>query len=483
MRGISKAFGGVPALKDVELTLRSGEIHALLGENGAGKSTLLKILRGVVVPDAGTIEMEDRAGVSMIFQETSLIPTLSAAQNIFLTREPCGRFGLIDDRASIAEARSLMTAFGLHIDPATQTSKLSAGQLQLVEIVKAISQHSRVLVLDEPTSALAAGEVEHLFALLRRLKAEGTAIVYVSHRMDEIVRIADRASILRDGRLIITSPIGDLTLEQIIEHVIGRESGLPDAPPRHEAQGPPVLELRAVSGARRIRNVDLVVNLGEVVGVAGLLGSGRSALARLLFGMEPLDSGEVLLNGRPVHIANPRDAIAAGMALVPEDRLRHGLIAIHSVADNLWLPLLDRFSCCGWISLPRARRMAEDQVARMRIKTESIDAPVHSLSGGNQQKVALARWLATDPSLLILDEPTAGIDIGSKREIVAQVRSFARKGKAVLLISSELPELLAASDRIVVMANGRIAASVSPQDSSERQLQISIQNANAYAHN
>jgi ribose transport system ATP-binding protein len=506
--GISKTFGGIHALDHVDLTIKHGEIHALLGENGAGKSTLLKILRGVETPDSGTIEIDGRlltehtpeasrlAGVAMIFQEMSLVPTLSVAQNIFLNREPRNRFGLIDDRQSVKRASVLFDEFGVNIDPATAASELGAGQRQLTEIIKAVSQRTRILILDEPTSALSGAEVERLFEILRRLKADDVGIIYVSHRMDEIMRIADRASILRDGRRVVTAPLSDLTLETIIEHIIGRQSrGFSEVSFDEAALGAPLLELRSVSGVRKLQDIDLVVHRGEVVGVAGLLGSGRSSLARLLYGMQPLKSGEIRVNGKPINISNPQDAIAAGIALVPEDRLRQGVIAQHSVADNICLPILDRISRSSWISSEQASRAVEEQVVGLRIKAVSSDTPVRTLSGGNQQKVVLAKWLATNPEILILDEPTAGIDIGSKAEIVGVIRGLAREGKAVLLISSEIAELLAASDRIIVMANGRILRNISrrnlrPEDSdlaasserlqyAERQLQIAIQSVNA----
>ncbi|MGD0613964.1 MAG: sugar ABC transporter ATP-binding protein [Verrucomicrobiota bacterium] len=508
MTGISKTFGGIHALEQVDLSVRHGEIHALLGENGAGKSTLLKILRGVEMPDSGAIEIDGKrlaehtpeasrlAGIAMIFQEMSLVPTLSVAQNIFLNREVRNRLGLIDDDEAVQRVRVLFNEFGIHIDPAIPVSHLGAGQRQLTEIIKAISQRTRILVLDEPTSALSAVEVEHLFALLQRLKADGVAIIYVSHRMDEIMRIADRATILRDGRCVLTAPLSDLTLEAIIEHIIGRRSGgFFDAIPDEAVLGPPLLELRGVCGAGKLQRINLEVRRGEVVGIAGLLGSGRSSLARLLYGMEKLAGGEIRVNGRAIKISGPQDAIAAGIALIPEDRLRQGLVTQHSVAKNICLPLLDRISSYSWISPGDAADVVNEQMARMRIKAESADTPVNTLSGGNQQKVVLAKWLAMNPEILVLDEPTAGVDVGSKAEIVAAIRDLARQGKAILLISSEIAELLAASDRIAIMADGRIVREILRRDldpeeaarrdpverfeHAEHQLQIAIQNVNA----
>ncbi len=485
LTGISKSFGGIRALDNVDLTIASGEIHALLGENGAGKSTILKILRGVVTPDSGSIEVNGKriepvsaeaareASVAMIFQEMSLIPTLTAAQNIFLNHEPRTALGLIDDREALRRARALFAELGVDIDPASLAGDLGTGQRQLTEIVKAMSQQSqgavadgppgerpaRTLILDEPTSALSAGEVERLFAFLRRLRAEGVAIVYVSHRMDEVVAIADRATILRDGRHVITASLKELSLEAIIAHIVGRRvSNFADLRGPETAAGEIILELDRVSGGHKPRQVSLSLRRGEVLGIAGLLGSGRSSLARLIAGIEPAVAGEIRIRGERVHIAGPGDAVGKGIALVPEDRIRQGLVAEHSVGSNIALPVLDRISRWSWISKRAAELLAVEQIARLRIKTPSSESAVRALSGGNQQKVVLAKCLAAEPDILVLDEPTAGIDIGSKSEIIGLIRDLARNGKAILLISSELGELLATSDRIAVMADGWIVA-------------------------
>ncbi len=500
---VSKSFGGVRALDNVDFALRWGEIHALLGENGAGKSTLLKILRGVHSLDSGSIDFDEesparlaghRGGgrVAMIFQEMSLVPSLTVAQNIFLNRESRGAFGLIDDKAAVGAAGRLFEEFGVDIDPGERTSSLSAGQRQLTEIVKAISQQARILVLDEPTSALADAEVAHLFGLLNRLRGDGAAIIYVSHRMEEIMRIADRATIMRDGRHVTTAPIAELTLDAIIEHIVGRRVGnFSGAGTARARPGETLLELRGIFGKAKLRNVDLALRSGEIVGVAGLLGSGRSALARAIFGLEPVKSGTIEVHGTPRRIASPIYAIAAGIALVPEDRLRQGSIAQHSVADNIQLPILDRLTRYIWLAVRDGRRIVADQMRRLKIKADSPDAAVGTLSGGNQQKVVLAKWLAADPDVLILDEPTAGIDIGSKLEIVALIREMAIEGKAIMLLSSEISELLAASDRIIVMAHGAIVRDFAREDLdppvgaggdaserlryAERQLQAAIQ--------
>jgi ribose transport system ATP-binding protein len=473
MSGISKTFGGVQALVDVHFDVRYGEVHALLGENGAGKSTLLKILRGVLARDSGTIEIAGNglpeynadtvrtAGVAMIFQEMSLIPTLSVAQNIFLNREPHSRLGFVDDERIVRETREQLEEFGIAIDPESPLAELSAGQKQLTEIVKALSQRSRILILDEPTSALSASEVDRLFELLRRLRSDGVAIIYVSHRMDEIMSIADRATIIRDGRNAVTAPLSELSLDKIIEHIIGGSGrGLGRVERDEEPHGEALIELRNASGRIKPRHIDLVINRGEVLGVAGLLGSGRSSLARLLFGMEPLVSGEIRVKDAPVLFKSPKDAIAAGVALIPEDRLLQGVIAQHSVGSNITLSVLDRVSRHAWVSDSAAAELSRQQIAQLHIKAESAGISVNKLSGGNQQKVVVAKWLATMPSILLLDEPTAGVDIGSKSEIIGLIRKLAATGRAVLLISSEMPVLLAACNRLVVMSNGRLVREI-----------------------
>jgi len=477
LTGVSKAFGGVKALDNVHLEVKAGEIHALLGGNGAGKSTVLKVLRGVHKPDSGTVEVNGhvlsehtpdestRAGIAMIFQEMSLVPTLTVAENIFLNHEMKSAAGFIDDSTAVEKSRGLFASLDVHVDPTALAGDLGAGQRQLTEIVKAISRNARVLVLDEPSTALSAHDVDKLFAFLGRLKAEGVAIIYVSHRMDEIMRIADRATIFRDGRHVVTAPLSELTLESIIAHIVGQQSrGLAGIHREDTRQDRTLIELRNVSGPHKPIGVNLKVHAGEVVGVAGLLGSGRSAIARVLFGIDPKTEGEILVDGKPVALNAPRDAIGHGIALIPEDRLRQGVVLEHSVADNLCLSIFDRLSNMGWITAPKAKAVVDEKIAALKIKTASGAAAVRTLSGGNQQKVVLGKWLASDPRIVILDEPTAGIDIGSKSEIIALVRDLARQGRAIIMISSELNELLAACDRIVVMSEGRMVRDMKRSD-------------------
>jgi ribose transport system ATP-binding protein len=504
MTGISKSFGGIRALDNVDFEVHTGEVHALLGGNGAGKSTILKVLNGVHVPDEGKIFVGDQAltshtpeasraaGIAMNFQEMSLIPTLSVAQNIFLTREARDKRGMIDDADSIRRAEAIFDMLQVEVDPTALVGDLGAGQKQLTEIAKAISQDARVLILDEPSTALSVSDVERLFTFLRTLKSQGVAIIYVSHRMDEIARIADRATILRDGKHVITAPLSDLPIDVMIEHIVGKKSkGLADVTRGDATRGEVLLELSGVTGPHKPEDVSFALHRGEVLGLAGLLGSGRSALARVIAGIEPAVAGDIRIKGEKVTIRRPADAIAQGIALVPEARATQGIIPAHSVADNMVMSVVDRISPRGLVERARIREIAEDMIARLSIKTASRDHAVSTLSGGNQQKVVIGKWLATEPEILILDEPTAGIDIGSKAEIIRLVRDLAQAGKGVIVISSELSELLTACDRILVMADGRAhqmldradlddPAQTDPEhalQAAERRLQIEIQKA------
>jgi ribose transport system ATP-binding protein len=477
MSNVSMHFDAVQALDGVDLEVRPSEVHALLGENGAGKTTLLKILRGVQTPSSGTVEVggvplaaftveaSRAAGVAMAFQEMSLVPTLTVAQNVFLEREIRTGAGLIDDRAAIAETVGLFAAMGVAIDPTRYVANIPGGQKQLTEIVKATSRPCRVLVLDEPTAALSVNEVDRLFRYIRQLRDCGVAIIYVSHRLDEIFSIADRVTILRDGRRIITAPLANFTLESMIGHIVGRRArGFSDVARHTVVRGEALLEARDLTGQVKPAGVSLTLHRGEVVGVAGLLGSGRSSLARVLCGVEPSVTGEIRVKGRPISIGKPQDAIDAGIALVPEDRARQGFVALHSVEANIGLPNLSRLSRNGWIDRSKSAGLADGSIERLRIKAPSRKALMWTLSGGNAQKVVIAKWLAAKPDILILDEPTAGIDIGSKSEIVTLIRALAGSGKAILLLSSELQELLAACDRILVMSEGRIVREIPRED-------------------
>jgi ribose transport system ATP-binding protein len=474
MTGIAKAFSGVTVLDEVSFDLEAGETHALLGGNGAGKSTLMKILEGVYTLDRGTIELDGepvqlgspqaarRHGVAMIFQELSLVPTLTVAQNIYLTREARTRGGLLDDRALERQASALLAELGVDIDPRTEVGRLGVASMQLVEIAKALSQDARVLIMDEPTASLARSEVEALFRIIDRLKQRGIAIVYITHRLEEVMTVADRVTVLRDGRLVGTRRTSELDVEALIELIVGSAVGraLEHGERAVDRSGTPLLSLRSVSTPTGLDGIDLDLFAGEIVGLAGLMGSGRSELARAVFGIDALSAGEIRLRGERVRIRRPADAIEHGIVLVPEDRRTQGLVLGHSVERNLTLALLQRLSRGGLLDDGEGESIAERYVARLGIRTRALDTPVRRLSGGNQQKVVLAKWLATEPDVLILDEPTVGVDINTRSEIADLIRDLADHGKSVLLISSELAEVLALADRILVLRDGRIHRSV-----------------------
>jgi ribose transport system ATP-binding protein len=492
MTGIDKSFFGNRVLQDVDFELRQGEVHALVGGNGAGKSTLMKILQGVYTPDAGEIAIEGRPveirspqdaralGIGMIFQEFSLIPTLSVAQNIFLGHEPRGAGGLIDDRESERRAREILAEMGEAIDPRAKVGDLSTGYWQLTEIAKALSENARVLIMDEPTSSLTAAESESLFALIRRLKSRGISIIYISHRMEEIFQITDRITVLRDGRVILTDETANLTMNALIDAIVGQsmEQAFAWQERSVDRAVEPLLQVRNLSAGGRIHDVSLDLYPGEILGVAGLMGSGRTELARAIFGVDPIDRGEILVHGRPVAIGDPDDAIAAGISLVPEDRRSQGLILDHSVRSNMILPLLERLAPSGLIDDRRGDRIATSLVESLRVKTPSIETVVRLLSGGNQQKVVIGKWLATEPEILLMDEPTAGVDIQAKTEILGLIRELADAGKGVIVISSEPAELLAVSDRLIVMRDGRLIRDIDRRAiTSEEELHRAIQSA------
>lgn len=476
MTGIAKSFGGVAALEHVDFSVRKGEIHALLGGNGAGKSTVLKMLSGVHKPDKGEIringvkleehtpEAARRLGIAMIFQEMSLIPSLTVAQNIFLTREPKAGMGLLDDRVALKNARVLLEKIGVGLDPRRRVENLSSGQRQLTEIAKALSQEASVLIMDEPTSTLSTAEIDHLFKFLDRLKRSHASIIYVSHRMEEIRRISDRVTVIRNGRNVMTKAVAETTLDHIVEEIVGRKIGAFERQPRTTKPGPEVLRVSNLRAKPRPIDASLDIRGGEIVGIAGLMGSGRSRLAQSIFGLQPIAAGEIRLQEKVVKISSPPDAVKAGIAMIPEDRLTQGLVLEHSVAHNLTLPVIDRMARSGFVEEDKEKAMVDQYIRQLRIKTASPRKAARTLSGGNQQKIVLAKWLATDPLILILDEPTGGVDIGSKTEIVEIIREFADRGRGVIVISSEPAELLALSDRILVMAAGRIVREISSKE-------------------
>ena len=488
MRGITKSFGGVPVLKEVDFDLRKGEIHALVGANGAGKSTLMKILVGVYTRDGGSYEVDGRhvdfrtvqdaraSGVGMIFQEFSLVPTLSVAQNVFLTREARSRDGLIDDREMERRTRDLFATMTVEVDPRRPLDELPTAFWQLTEIAKALSQNASVLIMDEPTSALAKSETVELFALMRRLRDHGISIVYISHRMEEVFEICDRITVLRDGRAVMTENLASVTPRMVIDEIVGRKLEHAMEYQERRVGGDVLLEARGLATATKLRGIDFELHEGEVLGLAGLMGSGRTELARALFGIDPLQSGDLLLRGEPIQIANPRDAMAHGVALIPEDRRAQGLILDHAVRENFLLPLLSRLSRAGFVDDAEGDRRTDSFVRRLSIKTLSTSQPIGTLSGGNQQKVVIAKWLAIEPRILIMDEPTAGVDIGTKGEIVSMIRAFADQGNGVIIISSELPELLAVSDRVLILRDGQVERTLERRDiHQEEELHHAIQ--------
>ena len=491
MRSISKSFNGVRVLQNVDLEVRKGEVHALVGGNGAGKSTLMKIMQGVYQADAGEILVDGHptkinsiqdakaAGIGMVFQEFSLVPSLTVAQNIYLGVEPLGPTGLINDHESIRRASAVFADMEVQVNPRAEVSRLGTAYWQLTEIAKALAQQARILIMDEPTASLAKHETEALFDLIDRLKERGIAIIYISHRMDEVYRIADRITILRDGRRLLTEPLSSVTPERIVEGIVGKKMEGQLAYQERDAaatQGMPVLEARNLNAGPRVRGVSFTVHAGEILGLAGLMGSGRTELARALFGIDRLDSGEIYIRGTKVDLSTPQRAIAAGLALIPEDRRAQGLVLDHSVRDNLLLPLLGQITRGPMLNRRAGRSLSSALIKRFAVSAADPDKPVRLLSGGNQQKVVLAKWLGTEPDVLILDEPTAGVDIGTKSEILDMVRKLATEGKAVIIISSEYPELLAVSDRVLVLRDGSVIHDLLRSDiADEEALQLAVQ--------
>jgi len=472
MRGIAKSFPGVRALQGVSLTLQRGEVLALTGENGAGKSTLIKVLGGALLPDEGQVLLEGqparfesvrdakRAGIALIHQELMLAPNLDVAGNIFLGNEarPLGLVSPLRRRAMEEAAAGLLRRVGLVHSPRTPVSTLTVGEMQMVEIAKALALRARIIIMDEPTSSLTSGESEKLFQIIRQLKADGIAVVYISHRMEEVLQLSDRVSVLRDGRHVGDLLRGEATHEKIVSLMVGRELKghyFPERTPPAAAE--PVLEVRDLLVPGAPAPVSFTAARGEILGFAGLVGSGRTELMQALFGARPALAGSVRLLGQEFLPRRPGEAIARGVFLAPEDRKRHGLVLPMTVAQNVSLPAVGRQARWGVLDRGQERRAAEEEVARFRVKTPSIRHKVVNLSGGNQQKVVLGKWLALTPRVLILDEPTRGIDVGAKAEIYGHMARLAAEGLTILMVSSEMEEVLGMSDRVVVMRERRIA--------------------------
>lgn len=477
LSGITKRFGATLALNDVQFDLRAGEVHALMGENGAGKSTLMKILAGNIERDSGTITMDGdlvdirsprdaRAhGIAIIHQELNVVPAMTVAENLSLGQEPTNRYGMLDRRRVLNDAQQKLARIEADIDPTRPLGSLGIGMQQMVEIARAISENARVLVLDEPTAALSRGEAQQLYAVVNRMRAEGVGLIYISHRMEEVWQLADRITVFRDGAYVGTGTRGELSEADVVRMMVGRAIG--DLY-RHEPRTPGdvVLDVKDLTG-EGLGPASFQVRAGEVVSMSGLVGSGRTELARLIFGADKRQGGTVHINGRLSHPADPSTAIGEGLAMVSEDRKEQGLFLDHSVETNIAISSLDSFVTAGVVRRGPIKSAVLAQMERLRLRRNAIDLPARALSGGNQQKAALARWLLRDSSVLILDEPTRGVDIGAKREIYELIDQLARAGKAILVISSDLPEAIGIADRVLVIRGGRIVRELTADEASE----------------
>ncbi len=480
--GVSKRFPGVHALDDVSIEILPGEVHAVIGENGAGKSTLMKILAGAQPPDSGVMKIDGQQvsisgpraaqdlGISIIYQELSLVGALSVGENIFLGDLPT-RSGnwQVDWPAVWQQSSELLQRVGLHVRPQTLARDLGTGQRQMVEIARALHRKVRVLILDEPTSSLSERETARLFEIVELLRSQGVGIVYISHRLTEIFRIADRVTVLRDGKLVGTVQVADATEEDLVRMMVGRDLSRLFTQAR-ETDAPVRLEVRNLSRRGVLHDISFHVRGGEIVGLAGLVGAGRTELARCLFGADLISSGQILLEGKPVSIRTPGDAVDQGIALVPEDRKLQALVPVMGIRENITLPVLDRLGSAFFPSRSQEREMVGGYIENLRIRTPHMEQRVSALSGGNQQKVVIARWLATRPKVLILDEPTRGIDVGAKAEVHALIARLAESGVAILLISSELPEILGMSHRVLVMHEGRLVADIPRSEATEESI-------------
>ncbi len=480
MSGIHKRFHGVHALKGVHFDLKSGEVHALMGENGAGKSTLMKVLCGIHKRDEGDVVLFDKsvnfsnikesqdAGISMIHQELNMMNHLTVAQNIYIGREPMINGVYIDDKKMESDAAELFKKIGVKIDPSVTLGTLTVGKQQMVEIAKAISRNAQILVLDEPTAALTQPEVEELFKIMNDLKSKGIGMIYISHRMDEINRISDRVTVMRDGEYVGTLITKDSTKDEIVKMMVGRviygdqkqHSTVPE-------DAPVVLEVKNLNRGKEIRNVSFSLRRGEILGFSGLMGAGRTEVARAIYGADEKDSGEIYINGEQVNIKTPAEAVRRGVCYLSEDRKRYGLLLDKSIAENSVLSSLDNYIKFGFIDEDAIERDAKAENRKLRTKTPSIRQLAKNLSGGNQQKVIVARWLIKDSDIFIFDEPTRGIDIGAKSEMYTLMEELASQGKSIIMISSELAEIQRLSDRVIVMCEGRITAELDIEDATQ----------------
>lgn len=485
---VSKSFGAVVALRSADLTVDAGSIHALIGENGAGKSTLIKIVAGVHRRDRGTFRFQGAdvdftstaeskaAGIAVIYQEPTLFPDLSVTENIFMGRQPVGRGRRIDYAAMYAEAEALFARLGVHIDPRRPARGLSIADQQIIEIAKAISLDAALLIMDEPTAALSGVEVDRLFAVARSLRDEGRGLVFISHRFEEVFALCDTVTVMRDGSYVSTKKIADTTVDALVAEMVGRE--VAELFPKTVAEvGDVVLDVQGLSSVGVFRDVSFQVRAGEIVGLAGLVGAGRSEIARAVFGVDKYDAGTVTLQGKKVPPRNPRAAIRAGMAFVPEDRRKQGLVTEASVARNIAGVIRTGLSRAGVLTGRAENTAAGPWAGRLEVKTSALDMHATTMSGGNQQKVVIAKWLATEPRLLIIDEPTRGIDVGTKSEVHRLLSDLAGQGLAILMISSELPEVLGMADRVLVVCEGRITAEIDRDDATPENVMFAATNA------
>lgn len=483
MKNIDKRFSGVHALKSVNLELKKGEVHALMGENGAGKSTLMKVLCGIHKRDGGTISLfgeevnfhtikeSQEAGISIIHQELNMMNHLTVAQNIYIGREPMINGIYIDDKKMEKDAKELFDRIGVKIDPSAVLGTLTVGKQQMVEIAKAVSRDCKILILDEPTAALTQVEVEELFKIMNDLKEKGIGMIYISHRMDEINRISDRITVMRDGEYVGTLITKDTTKDEIVKMMVGRviygdkkeQSNVPD-------DAEVVLEVRNLNRGKEIRNVSFTLRKGEILGLSGLMGAGRTEVARAIYGADPIDSGEIFINGIKAKIKTPADAVKRGICYLSEDRKRYGLMLDKSVAENSVLASLDDYIKFGWINDRQIEKDTEKENAKLKTKTPSMQQLLKNLSGGNQQKVIIARWLLKNSDIFIFDEPTRGIDIGAKSEMYTLMEELASIGKSVIMISSELAEIQRLSDRVIVMCEGRITGEIDIKDATQEKI-------------
>lgn len=481
MKGINKSFGNNKVLNDAGFFLKDGEIHALMGENGAGKSTLMKILTGVYTRDSGTVIVDgkevvyhnpqeaEKAGIVFIYQELNVMFDLTVEENLFMGREITKRFGICDKKAMRAKAKDIMDRMGVHIPVDAVMSDLSVGQQQMVEICKALMVDAKVLIMDEPTAALTQSETEVLFEVIKSLRKKGVSIVYVSHRMEEIFELCDRITILRDGAYIDTKFIKDTSMDDVVKMMIGREIG-ERFPKRTCSIGEEVLRVENLSHEKLFRNVNFSVRAGEVLGVSGLMGAGRTEIMHAIFGNMPIVGGKIFIEGKEVSIRNPREAIAAGIGFITEDRKTEGLLLEKTIAENIELTNLGKVSDKCVINAQKRGDLVKRGIEEFRIRCFGPDHECGNLSGGNQQKVVLAKWIYTDPKILILDEPTRGVDIGAKKEIYNVINEMAAKGVAVIMVSSELPEVLGMSDRIMVVHEGHVTGIVNGADADQAKI-------------